>query len=107
MFCWFVALDFLYHYLFFTSDEGSSEADHTQTRTRGPTWMNTQGWGEEGGILEIETNKFGQPIEEKASRLASNLGVLARNGILAPLHYVDWRLLPKVNKDNLWKAIKV
>ena len=66
-----------------------------------------KGWGDDGGILQIEVNEFGQPIEQKASRLASNLGVLARNGILAPLTYTDWRIVPAYIKDNIWKHIKV
>ncbi|KAJ6813371.1 uncharacterized protein M6B38_143770 [Iris pallida] len=65
-----------------------------------------RGWAEDGGILEIHVNNLGQPIEETCSRLASNLGVLARNGHLAPLTYLDWRHVPDIGKDAIWTHIK-
>ena len=85
---------------------GPSSGSDESTRSRGPTLMHS-GWGDNRGVLQISVNKLGQPILNSASKLASNLGVLARNGILAPLNYVDWRIVPAYIKDNIWSHIKV
>ncbi|WMV13404.1 hypothetical protein MTR67_006789 [Solanum verrucosum] len=42
----------------------------------------------------------------EGTRLSSKLGVLARNGILAPLNHKDWRLIPSMYKDRIWAHIK-
>ncbi|KAH0696207.1 hypothetical protein KY290_011030 [Solanum tuberosum] len=42
----------------------------------------------------------------EGTRLSSKLGVLARNGILAPLNHKDWRLVPSMYKDRIWAHIK-
>ncbi|KAI8535271.1 hypothetical protein RHMOL_Rhmol10G0160700 [Rhododendron molle] len=42
----------------------------------------------------------------KASALATNLGVLARDGSLLPLHYTDWRYVPAHYKKRVWEEIK-
>ena len=69
--------------------------------------MMASGWTSDGSKLMIETNEFGQPIDDKASKLASNLGVLARNGELAPLNYYAWTNVPPFYKNNIWQHIKV
>ncbi|XP_028076690.1 uncharacterized protein LOC114278759 [Camellia sinensis] len=38
--------------------------------------------------------------------LASHLGILARDGSLAPLTFTTWHYVPKQNKDNIWREIK-
>jgi len=63
--------------------------------------------GKEGGNLHIELNAHGQVIGLEGTRLSSKLGVLARNGILAPLNHKDWRLVPSMYKDRIWAHIKV
>ncbi|KAH0716565.1 hypothetical protein KY290_012722 [Solanum tuberosum] len=45
-------------------------------------------------------------IGSEGTRLSSKLGVLARNGILAPLNHKDWRLVPSMYKDRIWAHIK-
>ena len=57
---------------------------------RGPSCPNGS-WGHDGGKLNIIMNKLGQPIMEAHSTLAARLGVLARDGMLAPLNCYDWR----------------
>ncbi|KAH0742876.1 hypothetical protein KY290_030869 [Solanum tuberosum] len=64
------------------------------------------GWGKDGGNLHIELNEHGQVIGSEGTRLSSKLGVLARNGILAPLNHKDWRLVPSMYKDRIWAHIK-
>lgn len=65
------------------------------------------GWGDDGGILEITVNELNQPVGATAAKLYSHLGVIARNGILTPLNYKDWRLVPKLYKNEIWSHIKV
>lgn len=69
--------------------------------------MMHSGWGKDGGNLHIELNEHGQVIGSEGTRLSSKLGVLARNGILAPLNHKDWRLVPSMYKDRIWAHIKV
>jgi len=69
--------------------------------------MMHSGWEKDGGILHVELNDLGQPIGPEGCRLSSKLGVLARNGILAPLNHKDWRLLPDLYKNKIWTDIKV
>ncbi|KAH0652434.1 hypothetical protein KY289_030112 [Solanum tuberosum] len=68
--------------------------------------MMHSGWGKDGGNLHIELNEHGQVIGSEGTRLSSKLGVLARNGILAPLNHKDWRLVPSMYKDRIWAHIK-
>nr|XP_009796880.1 PREDICTED: uncharacterized protein LOC104243398 [Nicotiana sylvestris]XP_016439204.1 PREDICTED: uncharacterized protein LOC107765113 [Nicotiana tabacum] len=84
---------------------GSNESEEQSKRLRGPTMMHS-GWKNDGGSLHVELNEYGQPIGPETSRLSSKLGVIARNGILAPLNYKDWRLVPKMFKDIIWAHIK-
>ena len=39
--------------------------------------------------------------------LATRLGVLAQDGMLALLHYYDWRYVPEHCKTKIWNEIKV
>ncbi|CAK9153223.1 unnamed protein product [Ilex paraguariensis] len=74
-------------------EECSKSSDFIQRRTRGPTL--THG----GSVLHIEENELRQPIGEKASPLQSRLGMLARNGTMAPLNWHEWRAVPKEYKE--------
>ncbi|KAI8550332.1 hypothetical protein RHMOL_Rhmol06G0097200 [Rhododendron molle] len=68
-----------------SSDVGNSS---TQTRGRGPSLMNAS-WSRGNNPIKIVLNDRGQPVIPKASSLATNMGVLARDGSLLPLHYTD------------------
>ncbi|KAH0671245.1 hypothetical protein KY285_023581 [Solanum tuberosum] len=83
----------------------SNESEEQSKQTRGPTMMHS-GWGKDGGNLHIELNEHGQVIGSEGTRLSSKLGVLARNGIFAPLNHKDWRLVPSTYKDRIWAHIK-
>ncbi|CAL5352554.1 unnamed protein product [Camellia sinensis] len=85
--------------------EGPSSSQATQKQTRGPTYVHGQ-WGtSEDGILKVVPNELNQVVEGHTS-LASHLGVLARDGSLAPLTFTTWHYVPKQNKDNIWREIK-
>ncbi|CAL5392592.1 unnamed protein product [Camellia sinensis] len=84
---------------------GPSSSQATQKQTRGPTYVHGQ-WGtSEDGILKVVPNELHQVVEGHTS-LASHLGVLARDGSLAPLTFTTWHYVPKQNKDNIWRQIK-
>ncbi|KAL7231201.1 hypothetical protein ACSBR2_009463 [Camellia fascicularis] len=84
---------------------GPSLSQATQKQTRGPTYVHGQ-WGtSEDGILKVVPNELNQVVEGHTS-LASHLGVLARDGSLAPLAFTTWHYVPKQNKDNIWREIK-
>ncbi|KAL7183496.1 hypothetical protein ACSBR2_025822 [Camellia fascicularis] len=84
---------------------GPSSSQTTQKQTRGPTYVHGQ-WGtSEDGILKVVPNELNQVVEGHIS-LASHLGVLARDGSLAPLNFTTWHYVPKQNKDNIWREIK-
>ncbi|KAL7209508.1 hypothetical protein ACSBR1_031117 [Camellia fascicularis] len=84
---------------------GPSSSHATQKQTRGPTYVHGQ-WGtSEDGILKVVPNELNQVVEGHTS-LASHLGVLARDGSLAPLTFTTWHYVPKQNKDNIWREIK-
>nr|XP_009760445.1 PREDICTED: uncharacterized protein LOC104212791 [Nicotiana sylvestris]XP_009760447.1 PREDICTED: uncharacterized protein LOC104212791 [Nicotiana sylvestris] len=78
----------------------SSANEEQSKRPRGPTIMHS-GWGKDGGILHVELNNLNQAIGPDATTLSSKLGVITRNGILAPLNHKDWRLVPKLYKNRI------
>ncbi|KAG5548104.1 hypothetical protein RHGRI_013710 [Rhododendron griersonianum] len=89
------------------SDGSSLEVGNssTQTRGRGPSLMNAS-WSTGNNPIKIVLNDRGQPVMPEASSLATNLGVLARDGSLLPLHYTDWRYVPAHYKKRVWEEIK-
>ena len=84
---------------------GPSSSQTTQTQTKGFTFMHGD-WNSNGGILHIVANELSQVIEGH-TLLASHLGVLARDGNLAPLTYKSWHHVPNENKEKNWREIKV
>ncbi|XP_028071761.1 uncharacterized protein LOC114274092 [Camellia sinensis] len=86
-------------------EECPSSSQATQKQTRGPTYVHGQ-WGtSEDGILKVVPNELNQVVEGHTSPV-SHLGVLARDGSLAPLTFMTWHYVPKQNKDNIWREIK-
>jgi hypothetical protein len=60
-----------------------------------------------GMRIPVSLNSSGQPIGKEAATLTSFLGALARDGILAPLTYHNWKLVPEKNKDVMCHIVKV
>ncbi|CAL5350762.1 unnamed protein product [Camellia sinensis] len=84
---------------------GPSSSQATQKKTRGPTYVHGP-WGtSENGVLNVALNELNQVVKGYTS-LASHLGVLARDGSLAPLTFTTWHYVPQQNKDNIWREIK-
>ncbi|KAI3904223.1 hypothetical protein MKW92_040868, partial [Papaver armeniacum] len=55
-------------------------------------------------LLEIKFNFMGQPIEDGSNKYATRVGTIARN--IFPPHHEDWRDVPWVLKEEIWRAIK-
>ncbi|KAM7482103.1 hypothetical protein LguiB_006686 [Lonicera macranthoides] len=85
-----------------TAEIGSSS---TKRRGRGPTRC-LKVWNTVGRI-HIDTNDLGQPIGFDAPKLSNFLGTMARDGLLAPLIYSDWRAMPDANKENMWQQVEL
>ncbi|CAL1400209.1 unnamed protein product [Linum trigynum] len=78
----------------------------SKKRTRGPT-MCMPIWGmQPGERIQITVNDLGQPTGDGSTKLGNFLGTLARNAIYAPLHYEDWRLMPKHYKTTMWNMVQ-
>lgn len=60
-----------------------------------------------GMRIPVSLNSSGQPIGKEAATLTSFLGALARDGILAPLTYHNWKLVPEKNKDVMCHIVKL
>lgn len=76
-----------------------------KTRGRGPT--RCVSLSREGTQISITTNELGEPVGPEAHKFISYLGILARDGNLAPLTYTDWRALPETNKEKMWEEVQV
>ncbi|GAA0157311.1 hypothetical protein LIER_14607 [Lithospermum erythrorhizon] len=64
-----------------------------------------RGWGT-GQKMILQLNEHNQTIGKLASAFASQLGVLAKDGKKLPLIYTDWRTIPEIFKNKVWKEIK-
>ncbi|KAL6843728.1 hypothetical protein ACP4OV_026299 [Aristida adscensionis] len=60
----------------------------------------------EGVRIPVALDNSGEPIGKEAATLTSFLGSLARDGVLTPLVYLDWRFVPEKNKDVMWHIVK-
>ncbi|XP_077230919.1 uncharacterized protein LOC143863993 isoform X3 [Tasmannia lanceolata] len=72
-------------------------------RTRGATHCKDT-WGSKEKKI-VKFNELGQPECPKACKLANFLGSVARMGDKLPLTYLDWRKMPKQNKDDAWDIV--
>lgn len=83
---------------------GDSTGLVRKTRGRGPT--RCVSLSREGTQISITTNELGEPVGPEAHKFISYLGILARDGNLAPLTYTDWRALPETNKEKMWEEVQ-
>ncbi|KAL3814528.1 hypothetical protein ACJIZ3_015796 [Penstemon smallii] len=56
--------------------------------------------------IPVVTDEQGNPVGPESRKLITYLGVLARNGNLAPLNYLDWRAVPLENKEIMWQKVQ-
>ncbi|KAH7838456.1 hypothetical protein Vadar_026622 [Vaccinium darrowii] len=83
----------------------SSSEGITSARWRGPTLMHAS-WNKDKEKMKILLNGNGQPIMSETGPVATQMGVMARDGSLLPLHYNDWRDVPPHYKRRVWEEIK-
>ena len=55
----------------------------------------------------MSLNKFEQPVKKAGSVFNKFLADVARHPELCPLHYKEWRLVPRVFKDLILIHIRV
>ncbi|KAG8365720.1 hypothetical protein BUALT_Bualt17G0001300 [Buddleja alternifolia] len=77
-------------------------SDHTnKNKIRGSTFC-PKIWGLPSGVkLSVQLNKFGQPIDDNSSQFSTFLGTLAKMGTYCPIDILDWRKVPKSNKNEM------
>jgi hypothetical protein len=81
--------------------------NRNQRRQRGLT-LSLKVWTLPKGVLiPVSLNTSGEPVGKEAGTLSNFLSAIARDGILAPLIYQDWRCVPEKNKDIMWRIVKV
>ena len=60
-----------------------------------------------GVRIPVSLNTSGEPVGKAAGTLSNFLCAIARDGVLAPLTYHDWRRVPEKNKNIIWHIVKV
>lgn len=60
-----------------------------------------------GVRIPVSLNTSGEPVGKEAGTLSNFLCAIARDGVLAPLTYHDWRRVPEKNKNIIWRIVKL
>lgn len=75
---------------------------------RGGMKLSLEVWTLPKGVrIPVSLNTSGEPVGKEAGTLSNFLCAIARDGVLAPLTYQDWRRVPEKNKDIIWRIVKV
>ncbi|KAF4391391.1 hypothetical protein F8388_008002 [Cannabis sativa] len=109
----FAAMDRYMQYRLAEQDEDSVESftdlltnNNDKKNGRGPTQMRDIWGNRDGKKIQITCNKFGQPHDKNASRLANLIGTLVRDGKNAPINYENWHKVPDKYKVTMWRIIQ-
>ncbi|OEL28130.1 hypothetical protein BAE44_0010850 [Dichanthelium oligosanthes] len=97
-------------YLRDSMDSGQELRLASQNKGRSPrgSTLCLKLWTMPKGVrIPVSVNASGQPIGNEAATLSSFMGILARDGILAPLSHLNWRGVPEKNKDVMCHIIKL
>ncbi|GKV32151.1 hypothetical protein SLEP1_g40776 [Rubroshorea leprosula] len=84
----------------------SQQPPKKMKKGRGPTRCLFLNDLPDGERIVVPINKLGQPIGPESSKLTSFLGIIARNGHMAPLTYVQWRHMPDSYKEKMWQHVQ-
>ncbi|XP_051219020.1 uncharacterized protein [Lolium perenne] len=91
----------------FSTRQNVAGTNRNQRRQRGLT-LSLNVWTLPKGVLiPVSLNTSGEPVGKEAGTLSNFLSAIARDGILAPLIYQDWRCVPEKNKDIMWRIVKL
>ncbi|KAG6470258.1 hypothetical protein ZIOFF_071322 [Zingiber officinale] len=80
-------------------------SSQSQQRKRGKTIMRDIHALHPDHVLVVEFNERGQPFGDLQPTLANFIGTIARNGLVLPLHFLDWRKMPTNRLNDAWKLV--
>ncbi|KAG6517986.1 hypothetical protein ZIOFF_021386 [Zingiber officinale] len=80
-------------------------SSQSQQRKRGKTTMRDIHALHPDHVLAVEFNERGQPYGDLQPMLANFIGTIARNGLVLPLHFLDWRKMPTNRLNDAWKLV--
>ncbi|GLU15633.1 hypothetical protein SLE2022_321060 [Rubroshorea leprosula] len=103
----------------FGNNEGESIPQHavleeTESRApsppprkpRGPTLMSHIWELDKGVKVNVIFDANCHPIGKEGCTLTRFLGTVARKSNVAPISYMEWRDMPQIYKDDMWKIIE-
>ncbi|KAG6518458.1 hypothetical protein ZIOFF_021933 [Zingiber officinale] len=80
-------------------------SSQSQQRKRGKTIMRDIHALHPDHVLVVEFNERGQPYGDLQPTLANFIGTIAQNGLVLPLHFLDWRKMPANRLNDAWKLV--
>ncbi|KAG6469599.1 hypothetical protein ZIOFF_070529 [Zingiber officinale] len=80
----------------------SSQAQKTK---RGKTIMRDIHSLHPDHMLVVKFNERGHPYGDLQQTLANYIGTIARNGVVLPLSFLDWRKMPTNRLNDAWKLV--
>ncbi|GKV37232.1 hypothetical protein SLEP1_g45289 [Rubroshorea leprosula] len=76
-------------------------------KPRGPTLMSHIWELDKGVKVNVIFDANCHPIGKEGCTLTRFLGTVARKSDVAPISYMEWRDMPQIYKDDMWKIIEV
>ncbi|XP_042424382.1 uncharacterized protein LOC122012004 [Zingiber officinale] len=80
-------------------------SSQSQPRKRGKTIMRDIHALHLDHVLIVEFNEKGQPYGDLQLTFANFIGTITRNGLLLPLHFLDWRKILTNQLNYAWKLV--
>ncbi|GKV15602.1 hypothetical protein SLEP1_g26379 [Rubroshorea leprosula] len=88
-------------------EETNSRAPSPPPRKpRGPTLMSHIWELDKGAKVNVIFDANCHPIGKEGCTLTRFIGTIARKSDIAPINYKDWRDMPQIYKDDMWKIIE-
>ncbi|GLT96815.1 hypothetical protein SLE2022_144130 [Rubroshorea leprosula] len=75
-------------------------------KPRGPTLMSRIWELDKGAKVNVMFDAKCHPIGKEGCTLTRFIGTIARKSDVAPINYKDWRDMPQIYKDDMWKIIE-
>lgn len=82
-------------------------SSQAQQRRRGKTIMRDIHALHPDHVLVVKFNERGQPYGDLQPTLANFIGTIARNGLVLPLNFLDWRKMPTNRLNDAWDLVTV
>ncbi|KAL0009442.1 hypothetical protein SO802_010944 [Lithocarpus litseifolius] len=57
--------------------------------------------------IKLELNSEHQPINDGARTFTGFLGTIARKCHMCPIRYLNWKDMPKENKEECWRLVEI